>query len=212
MHLFASARSAGKTLSTPYGDIVVELFSPEAAREMDVVLMAVSGDFSKEHAPTISAEGGALVIDNSSAWRMDEGTPLVVPEINREARGGPSRRFGHTNRRTAADDAPLTPTPCGFFWCLVEPQAIGTSRLIANPNCTTAIAVMALWPIHQQFKIKKLIISTYQASSGAGAEGMAELRKGTQQVPHSGCCCCCIHGTAMMLVCVAVAQRGGSRE
>ena len=87
VHLFASARSAGKTLSTPYGDVVVELFTPEAAREMDVVLMAVSGDFSKEHAPVITADGGPLVVDNSSAWRMDPDTPLVVPEINREATG-----------------------------------------------------------------------------------------------------------------------------
>ena len=66
-----------------------ELFTPEAAREMDVVLMAVSGDFSKEHAPTLIADGGPIVIDNSSAWRMDEQTPLVVPEINKEVPGHP---------------------------------------------------------------------------------------------------------------------------
>jgi len=143
-HLFASKRSAGKKLDTPYGEVTVELFTPEAAREMDVVLMAVSGSFAKEHGPAIAAEGGALVIDNSSAFRLDDAVPLVVPEINRDA--------------------------------------IGNARLIANPNCTTAIAVMALWPLHQKFGIKKVICSTYQASSGAGAEGMAELKRGTQEL------------------------------
>jgi len=144
VHLFASARSAGKTLNTPYGDIVVELFTQEAARKMDIVLMAVSGSFAKEHGPELAKPGGPIVIDNSSAFRMDPNIPLVVPEINK--------------------------------------SAIGDSRFIANPNCTTAIAVMALWPLHKRFKLTKVICSTYQAASGAGAEGMAELRKGTSEV------------------------------
>jgi len=144
LHLFASPRSAGKIMSTPYGEIAIEAFSQEAARGMDVVLMAVSGDFAKEHGPALSAPGGPIVVDNSSAFRLDPDVPLVVPEINR--------------------------------------GAIGDKRFIANPNCTTAIAVMALWPLHLKYGLKKVIVSTYQAASGAGAEGMAELKKGTGEV------------------------------
>ena len=144
LQLFASARSAGKQLDTPFGPITVALFSVEAAREMDIVFLAVSGSFATEHAPKIAAPGGAIVIDNSSAFRYDPEYPLVVPEIN-----------GWTAKG---------------------------KTLIANPNCTTAIAVMALWPLHCKFGIKKLIASTYQASSGAGAEGMEELRNETKAV------------------------------
>jgi aspartate-semialdehyde dehydrogenase len=142
LHLFASERSAGKTLVTPYGGKTVELFSVEAAREMDFVFLAVSGDFAKEFAPQISADGGAIVIDNSSAFRYDDAIPLVVPEIN--------------------------------------PEAIGDSRLIANPNCTTAILAVALYPLYKKFGLKCVIVSTYQATSGAGAEGMEELKTQTQ--------------------------------
>lgn len=141
LHLFASERSAGKTLITPYGGKTVELFSVEATRKMDFVFLAVSGDFAKEFAPQISAEGGAIVIDNSSAFRYDDAIPLVVPEIN--------------------------------------PEAIGKSRLIANPNCTTAILAVALYPLYKKFGLKRVIVSTYQATSGAGAEGMEELKTET---------------------------------
>jgi len=140
VRLFAK-RAAGQTVKTAFGDVVVEEFSVEAAQECEIVLMAVSGDFSKEFAPKIS--GGpknTVVIDNSSAWRYDKDTPLVVPEIN----------------SAAGEKAPL----------------------IANPNCTTAIGAMALWPLHQKYKLKKVLMSTYQAASGAGAEGMAELESG----------------------------------
>ena len=82
LQLFASARSAGKQLDTPFGPITVALFSVEAAREMDIIFLAVSGSFATEHAPKIAAPGGAIVIDNSSAWRMDPEVPLVVSEVN----------------------------------------------------------------------------------------------------------------------------------
>ncbi|MFA5351746.1 MAG: aspartate-semialdehyde dehydrogenase [Candidatus Gracilibacteria bacterium] len=141
LHLFASERSAGKTLITPYGGKTVELFSVEATRKMDFVFLAVSGDFAKEFAPQISSDGGAIVIDNSSAFRYEENIPLVVPEIN--------------------------------------PEAIGKSRLIANPNCTTAILAVALYPLYKKFGLKRVIVSTYQATSGAGAEGMEELKTET---------------------------------
>merc|ERR1719162_1212070 len=140
VRLFAK-RSAGTVVDTKFGKVTIEPFSVEAAQECDVILMAVSGDFSLEMAPQI--RGGpknTAVIDNSSAWRMNKDVLLVVPEINGE---------------------------------LAE-----NATLVANPNCTTAIGAMALWPLHQKFKLKKVIMSTYQAASGAGAEGMAELETG----------------------------------
>mmetsp|Transcript_24806 Transcript_24806/g.81565 ORF Transcript_24806/g.81565 Transcript_24806/m.81565 type:complete len:286 (+) Transcript_24806:561-1418(+) len=117
---------------------------------MDVVFISVSGDFSKEYAKAI-AEGddGAVVIDNSSAFRYDKDVALCVPEIN-------------------ADAARKNP-----------------NKVIANPNCTTAIGIMALFPLHKRFGLKKVIMSTYQAASGAGQEGMDELRDGAKEVVNS---------------------------
>merc|ERR1711920_1060437 len=104
-------------------------------------LMAVSGGFSEEFSPQIrDGPKNTAVIDNSSAFRLKDDVPLVVPEIN----GGKNSE----------------------------------ATLIANPNCTTAIGAMALWPLHQKYRLKKVIMSTYQAASGAGAEGMAELEDG----------------------------------
>merc|ERR1719353_1838816 len=141
IRLFAN-RAAGTTVKTTKGEITVEKFSVEAARECEVVLMAVSGDFSKQYSHQIA--GGpknTQVIDNSSAFRYTDGVPLVIPEINGDAKA------------YSAD-------------------------LIANPNCTTAIGAMALWPLHQKFGLKKVLMSTYQSASGAGAEGMDELVNG----------------------------------
>ena len=143
LRLFASARSAGQSMKTPFGDKKVEEFSLAASRECDVVFLAVSGDFALEWVPQITANNGPLVIDNSSAFRYDKDVPLIVPEIN------------------------------------IDAAKKSKSRLIANPNCTTAIALMALKPLHDAFGIKRAIISTYQAASGAGAEGMAELQEGS---------------------------------
>ncbi|PCH99771.1 MAG: aspartate-semialdehyde dehydrogenase [Alphaproteobacteria bacterium] len=138
VRLFASARSAGKQIPTPFGELTIEEFSVSAAQECDIVLMAVSGGFATEHAETIAQK--SVVIDNSSAFRYRDDIPLVIPEIN--------------------------------------PQAAVGASLIANPNCTTAIAAVALWPLHQAFGIKRAIISTYQAASGAGSPGMDELETG----------------------------------
>jgi len=119
LRLFASARSAGKTMTTPYGDLPVEEFTVAKSRECDFVFLAVSGDFALAHAREIAADDGPVVIDNSSAFRYMPEYPLVVPEINAHALSG--------------------------------------AKLIANPNCTTAIAAVALWPLHQQFsKFTKL--------------------------------------------------------
>jgi aspartate-semialdehyde dehydrogenase len=144
LRLLASGRSAGKVVETPYGAITLQEYSLDLVKDCDVVLLAVSGDFAKAHAPAIAA-AGPLVIDNSSAFRYDPEIPLIVPEINAHAfQGG--------------------------------------GRLIANPNCTTAIAVVALGPLHKAFGLKRVIVSTYQATSGAGAEGMAELEEQTRNV------------------------------
>jgi aspartate-semialdehyde dehydrogenase len=121
--LFASEKSAGKKVDTIYGELTMEAFSYEVASQLDVILLAVGGDFSLEWGERL-AEAGVLVIDNSSAFRRRLDIPLVIPEIN----------IG----------------------------AAKNKKLIANPNCTTAIALMALWPIHQKYTIKKAIISTYQ--------------------------------------------------
>jgi hypothetical protein len=123
LRIFGSERSAGTTKDAgKFGEIKVELFDVKAARECDVVFLAVSGDFSLEHARAIcEGDDGAVVIDNSSAFRYEKDVPLVVPEINADK--------------------------------------IGDKKLIANPNCTTAIGLMALWPLHKAFKLKRVIMS-----------------------------------------------------
>jgi aspartate-semialdehyde dehydrogenase len=148
--LFASKRSAGKAMDTPFGEKMIEEFTLEAARACDVVFLAVSGDFALEWVPQITENDGPLVIDNSSAYRYDPTVPLVVPEINAEA----ARK--------------------------------SKKRVVANPNCTTAIALMALAPLHEKFGIKRCIMSTYQAASGAGAPGMAELEEGAAAIANGG--------------------------
>jgi len=148
VRLFAK-RAAGDVVESSFGNITVEPFSVEAARECEIVLMAVSGGFSEEFSPQISGgPNNTAVIDNSSAFRYKDDVPLVVPEIN----GGDN----------------------------------SASPLVANPNCTTAIGAMALWPLHQKYKLKKVLMSTYQAASGAGAEGMAELENGLKAYATSG--------------------------
>jgi len=149
LRLFAR-RSAGQTVDCGrFGQVTIESFSVSAARECQIVLLAVSGSFSTQFAEEIA--GGPMatvVIDNSSAFRYKANIPLVIPEINGRQ-------------------------------CVAE-------SIIANPNCTTAIGAMALWPIHQKYRLKKVIMSTYQAASGAGAEGMQELEDGVRQYTVDG--------------------------
>jgi aspartate-semialdehyde dehydrogenase len=143
LRIFGSERSAGSKVDTKFGEVEVELFDVAKARECDVVFLAVSGDFALEHAEAICAgDDGAVVIDNSSAFRYKPEIPLVVPEIN----GAETKK----------------------------------SKLIANPNCTTAIGLMAMWPLIKRFGMKRCIMATYQASSGAGQPGMDELKQGTR--------------------------------
>ena len=139
--LFASPRSAGTQLTFKGQPLTVQA-TPEGAIDADVILASAGGSISKALAPRW-VEGGAVVIDNSSAFRYDADVPLVVPEVNGDA-------------------------------------ALGHKGIIANPNCTTAIAVVAVAPIHRAYGVKRMIVSTYQATSGAGAKGMEELLEQTR--------------------------------
>ncbi len=145
LRLYASPRSAGTVLTCRGQTLTVEVM-PEGKIDADVILASAGGSISKSQAP-IWAEGGAVVIDNSSAFRYDDAIPLIVPEINGD---------------------------------VLETHDWTKGGIVANPNCTTAIAVMALAPIHQKYGIKRAIISTYQATSGAGAKGMSELLEQTK--------------------------------
>ena len=142
LRLFASARSAGKKMPFRGQQLTVRELSEDSFGGVNVALFSAGGGTSKRFAP-IAARAGAVVVDNSSAFRMTDGVPLVVPEINPEA--------------------------------VRQHQGI-----IANPNCSTIISITPLWPIHRRNPIKRLIVSTYQAASGAGAAAMEELRESTR--------------------------------
>ena len=135
--LLASARSAGKPLPFKGEMIPVQELTPQSFAGVDIALFSAGGGISKEFAP-FATQAGAVVVDNSSAFRMDPDVPLVVPEVN----GGDIK----LNR-----------------------------GIIANPNCSTAITLMALWPLHQAFRVKRIFASTYQAVSGTGAQAIKEL-------------------------------------
>jgi aspartate-semialdehyde dehydrogenase len=138
----ASRRSAGRRLVFRGREIVVEELNERSFDGVDIALFSAGSGVSKQFSP-IAARAGAVVIDNSSAFRMDPNVPLVIPEIN--------------GRRIA------------------EHRGI-----IAVPNCSAIAALVPLWPIHRQNRIKRLIISTYQAASGAGAAAMEELVESTR--------------------------------
>lgn len=142
LRLLASARSVGKTMPFRGTDIAVQELTHASLTGVDIALFSAGGAQSKRFAPA-AAKAGAIVVDNSSAFRMDAATPLVVPEIN------------------AAE--------------LARHRGI-----IANPNCVTIMAALPLWPIHQQVRIRRIVMSTYQAASGAGAAAMDELTESTR--------------------------------
>ena len=137
LKLLASERSVGKKLTFAGEEIPVELLCDDAFDGVDLVLASAGGSLSKRFNP-VAVEKGAVVVDNTSAYRMDPDVPLVVPEVN--------------------------------------PQAIADHKgIIANPNCSTIIMNVPVWPLHQINPIRRLVVSTYQAASGAGAQAMAEL-------------------------------------
>ena len=135
----ASVRSAGKTLPFWGQEITVQELTTDSFAGVDIALFSAGGEISGEFASR-AVEAGAVVVDNSSAFRMDDNVPLVVPEIN------------------AAEVA-------------------RHKGIIANPNCSTIVTVMALYPLHQAFGVKRMFASTYQAVSGSGAMGIAELER-----------------------------------
>ena len=135
----ASVRSAGKTLPFWGQEITVQELTTDSFAGVDIALFSAGGEISGEFASR-AVEAGAVVVDNSSAFRMDDNVPLVVPEIN------------------AAEVA-------------------RHKGIIANPNCSTIVTVMALYPLHQAFEVKRMFASTYQAVSGSGGMGIAELER-----------------------------------
>jgi len=142
LRLLASARSKGRKIPFLKKNLVVEELTEDSFKGMDIAFFSAGGSISRKFAP-MAARQGVLVIDNSSAFRMDPTVPLVIPEIN--------------------------------------PEAAGHHKgVIANPNCSTIIAITPLWPIHRKNRIRRLIASTYQAASGAGAAAMAELIESTR--------------------------------
>ena len=138
IRFFASSRSAGKEIEFQGKSILVEDAATAKWENLDIVLFSAGGQLSKELAPKV-ASSGAVVIDNSSAWRMDPDVPLVVPEVNAHAIKNISK------------------------------------NIIANPNCTTMAAMPVLAPLHEEAQLQGMIASTYQAVSGAGLAGVAEL-------------------------------------
>jgi len=146
IHALASRKSIGVDVS--FGDAIIKCEDIEQFdfSKVDVVLMSVSGSFSKEWSPRIGA-AGPIVIDNSSAWRMDPDVPLIVPEVN----------------------------PDDVEWA-------NRKNIIANPNCSTAQLVVALKPLHDRARIKRVVVATYQSVSGAGKEGMDELWDQTKDI------------------------------
>ena len=144
LKLLASPRSAGKTMSYGGEELIVEALDEQSFRGVDVAFFSAGGGTSLEFAPKAVASGCA-VIDNSSAYRMDQDVPLVVPEVNRAAMG--------------------------------QHQGI-----LANPNCSTIILVLALAPLQQRAGLQSVVVSTYQAASGAGQRAMDELHEATRAV------------------------------
>lgn len=138
LKLLASERSAGQKLTFKGENILVETVTKDAFNNLDLVLASAGGSTSKKWASS-AVEQGAVVIDNSSAFRMDPEVPLVVPEVN--------------------------------------PQALANHKgIIANPNCTTILMAMAVFPLHQVKPVQRIIAATYQSASGAGAKAMAEVK------------------------------------
>jgi len=135
----ASRRSQGVECSFGDKTLKVKALNHFDFSDIDICLMSAGGAVSKEWSPKIAAQG-AVVIDNSSAWRMDPDVPLIVPEVNADAISGFTRK-----------------------------------NIIANPNCSTAQLVVALKPLHDKAKIKRVVVATYQSVSGAGKEAMDEL-------------------------------------
>lgn len=147
LYLFSSARSAGSKVEFAGKEYTVEELNENSFdRDIQIALFSAGGSISEKYAP-IAASKGVIVVDNSSAWRMDKNVPLVVPEVN--------------------------------------PEAVKDHKgIIANPNCSTIQAMVPLKPLHDKYKIKRIIYSTYQAVSGSGVKGTKDLEDGIKGIPN----------------------------
>jgi aspartate-semialdehyde dehydrogenase len=142
--VLASSRSAGKKIEFKGKEYIVEELTKNSFDRIDILLSSAGAARSKEFAPA-AVEAGAVVVDNTSAFRMDPDIPLVVPEIN--------------------------------------PEKIKEHKgIIANPNCSTIIAIVPVWPLHKANPVKRMIISTYQSASGAGMKAMRELKEQAREI------------------------------
>ncbi len=149
LKLLASARSAGKTCTFNGQTFTIEELTEKSFAGIDLALFSAGGSISKKFAP-VAVQAGAMVVDNSSAFRMTDGIPLIVPEVNPQDIG----------------DLALGSKP----------------GIIANPNCSTIIMLVPVTPLHRTATVKRMVVSTYQAASGAGAAAMAELEQQTREV------------------------------
>jgi aspartate-semialdehyde dehydrogenase len=138
LRLLASPRSAGQAVTFQGEQLQVEVVNERSFQDVDIVLASAGGSTSQKWAP-VAVSAGAVVIDNSSAFRMEPHVPLIVPEVN--------------------------------------PAAIAQHQgIIANPNCTTILMTLAVWPLHQVQPVQRIVAATYQSASGAGARAMAEVQ------------------------------------
>jgi len=144
LKMLASSRSAGKKIEFKRKEYIVEELTKKSFSKIDIALFSAGAARSREFAPP-AVEAGAVVVDNSSAFRMDPDVPLVIPEIN--------------------------------------PQKIQENKgIIANPNCSTIIGIVPVWPLHKANPVKRMVVSTYQAASGAGMSAMLELENQTREI------------------------------
>ena len=144
LKMLASSRSAGKKIEFKGKEYIVEELTKTSFGRVDIALFSAGGDRSKEFAPA-AVEAGTVVVDNTSAFRMDPDVPLVIPEINAEK--------------------------------------IRTHQgIIANPNCSTIIGILPVWPLHRANPVKRMVMSTYQAASGAGMQAMLELESQSREI------------------------------
>ncbi len=148
LRLLASSRSAGKKINFGGKSHEVQELTKNSFRDIQIAFFSAGGSISREFAPP-AVSAGAVVIDNTSAFRMKEGIPLVVPEVNAD-------------------------------------QIHKHNGLIANPNCSTIIMNVPVWPLHKVNRVKRIIVSTYQAVSGAGAQGLHELEQQTRAYASGG--------------------------
>jgi aspartate-semialdehyde dehydrogenase len=144
LKMLASSRSAGKKIEFKGKEYVVEELTKKSFARVNIALFSAGASRSKEFAPA-AVEAGAVVVDNSSAFRMDPDVPLVIPEINSQA-------------------------------------IKGHKGIIANPNCSTIVGIVPVWPLHKANPVKRMVVSTYQAASGAGQSAMFELENQSREI------------------------------